>query len=754
MLGMGSQTARNTRRPMRGGAAMDSIFTGRSQRSDDRMRARESAYIRNMMRDQQKADRARDNRDERQETVSRLTNNRDNRKVIGLLEKIADKLEGLDRGGGGLGNIIAGGLLGRVLARAGFGGSKGMTRSANGRWRDASGRFTAGPERSKFGKAVDGFRNTRVGRGMSAMGNAVSSSSRFGRVAKAVASPVGAAVGKLARSPVGRIAGSAARLGGNILGKVAFPVAAGMALYSGVHGMRNADEILGRKTNLKDKTAVGISEVVNSALLGVPGWVSKHVFGMSFSKLMVDGLDDVGKKIQGVVSGAFTKAKDLIGSTIGSVGAYFSTAFESVSNYVKEIQTVGGELVDAVKRADAFGAAAALGKIGKLLFKGAVAAPAAVGKAVAGVAVAGGKALAKGAGAAGEYVGEKARQVGSAVTSTVARVAAWAGLGSTSAKYESGSRGVHAISSGKGDPGGASYGKYQLASKTGTLQRYLKDSGYGSQFAGMQPGSKEFNAKWKELANNDPKFGETQHEFIKKTHFDPAAAHAGKLGFNMQNKGVQDAVWSASVQHGGVKKLLSQAAKTPGWDKMTDEQKLQRLYQVRTEYATSAMARNGASQSQIEGVRSRYTREVNDVTALSKQGGSMTTGSQTAAATNLVNPNATPQPRRLASAESVVVKQGTAGTSARTPAGRPAAYATPQHPPLIEDLPEPASSKPEQPVIKLAAQSSGQPAGQAQQRPAGSSGQSSGRGGMPSVNDVADRPRIDLQPIVTTLNPR
>lgn len=750
MLGMGSQTARNIRRPTRGGAAMDSIFNGRSQRSDDRMRARESAYIRNMMRDQQKSDRARDNRDERQETVSRLTNNRDNRKVIGLLEKIANKLDGLDRGGGGIGNIIAGGLLGRMLARAGFGGSKGMTRSANGRWRDASGRFTAGPERSKFGKAVDGFRNTRVGRGMSAMGNAVGNS-RFGRVAKAVARPAGAAAGRLARSPVGRIAGNAARIGGNILGKVALPVAAGMALYSGVHGMRNADEILGRKTNLKDKTAVGVSEVVNSALLGIPGWVSKHVFGMSFSKLMVDGLDDVGKKIQGVVSGAFTKAKDLIGSTIGSVGAYFSTAFESVSNYVKEIQTVGGELVDAVKRADAFGAAAALGKIGKLLFKGAVAAPVAVGKAAADVAVTGGKVLAKGAAVAGEYVGEKARQVGSAVTGAVGKVAAWAGLGSTSAKYESGSRGVHAISSGKGDPGGASYGKYQLASKTGTLQKYLKDSGYGSQFAGMQPGSKEFNAKWKELANSDPKFGETQHEFIKKTHFDPAAAHAGKIGFNMQNKGVQDAVWSASVQHGGVKKLLSQAAKTPGWDKMTDEQKLQRFYQVRTEYATSAMARNGASQSQIEGVRSRYTREVNDVTALSKQGGAMAAGSQTAAATNLVDPNATPQPRRVASAEGVIVRQG---TPTRPPAGRPAAYATPQHPPLIEDLPEPVSSKPVVPVIKPAAQSSGQPAGQPQQRTSSSGGQSSGRGGMPSVNDVADRPRIDLQPIVTTLNPR
>jgi hypothetical protein len=49
-------------------------------------------------------------------------------------------------------------------------------------------------------------------------------------------------------------------------------------------------------------------------------------------------------------------------------------------------------------------------------------------------------------------------------------------LGAVSAKYESGGRGVETVSSGKGDPGGVSYGSHQLASKTGTMRAFLKSS--------------------------------------------------------------------------------------------------------------------------------------------------------------------------------------------------------------------------------------------------------------------------------------
>ena len=68
-------------------------------------------------------------------------------------------------------------------------------------------------------------------------------------------------------------------------------------------------------------------------------------------------------------------------------------------------------------------------------------------------------------------------------------------LGDVSAKYESGNGGAKTISSGTGDPGGVSYGSYQLASKTGTLEAFLKASGYNKDFAGLTPGTSLFNEK-------------------------------------------------------------------------------------------------------------------------------------------------------------------------------------------------------------------------------------------------------------------
>jgi len=127
----------------------------------------------------------------------------------------------------------------------------------------------------------------------------------------------------------------------------------------------------------------------------------------------------------------------------------------------------------------------------------------------------------------------------------------WA-LGQTSKMFESGKGGAGTVSTGKGDFGGASYGTYQLSSKQGTLQQFLKSGQYGDQFAGLQPGTPEFNAKWKDVAKSDPAFGDAQHDFIKQTHYDPALAGLKKGGIDLSGRGaaVQDALWSSSVQFG------------------------------------------------------------------------------------------------------------------------------------------------------------------------------------------------------------
>src|SRR5579859_685090 len=97
-------------------------------------------------------------------------------------------------------------------------------------------------------------------------------------------------------------------------------------------------------------------------------------------------------------------------------------------------------------------------------------------------------------------------------------------LGMTSAAHETGGRGPATISMGKNDYGGVSYGTYQFSSEVGTLKEYLGQSRYKGSFAGLTPVTPAFDAKWRELATNEPGFGKDQHDFIQRTHYHPQAS--------------------------------------------------------------------------------------------------------------------------------------------------------------------------------------------------------------------------------------
>jgi hypothetical protein len=149
-------------------------------------------------------------------------------------------------------------------------------------------------------------------------------------------------------------------------------------------------------------------------------------------------------------------------------------------------------------------------------------------------------------------------------------------VGQTSKIFESGRGGAGTVSTGKGDHGGASYGTYQMSSKRGVAQDFIKASKYKDQFAGLKAGSPEFNAKWKEIAKVDPEFEGDQHAFIKKKHFDPAMASLKKDGIDLSKKGssVQDSVWSTSVQFGagGANSMFKKALKGKNAAELSDEQ--------------------------------------------------------------------------------------------------------------------------------------------------------------------------------------
>jgi hypothetical protein len=152
------------------------------------------------------------------------------------------------------------------------------------------------------------------------------------------------------------------------------------------------------------------------------------------------------------------------------------------------------------------------------------------------------------------------RGMASAAAETVKSYADRA-MGWVSKKFESGKGGAGTVSTGKGDFGGKSYGTHQLASNTGTLQKFLASSPYGAQFAGMTPGSPEFDAKWKQLAATDKGFAGAQHDFIKRSHFDPQMARLKKGGIDLSGRGeaVQEAIFSTSTQFGAQTGLVQRA---------------------------------------------------------------------------------------------------------------------------------------------------------------------------------------------------
>ncbi len=136
-------------------------------------------------------------------------------------------------------------------------------------------------------------------------------------------------------------------------------------------------------------------------------------------------------------------------------------------------------------------------------------------------------------------------------------------LGRLSEKYESGGRGPETVSTGVGDPGGVSYGTYQLASALGNADRFV-DQYYPSKFKGLKGGTPEFTEAWKKLVAKDPEeFHRNEHEFIKRTHYDPQAKLLeAELGIDLDHRSaaLRDVVWSCAVHHGPNSKLIVTAS--------------------------------------------------------------------------------------------------------------------------------------------------------------------------------------------------
>lgn len=180
-------------------------------------------------------------------------------------------------------------------------------------------------------------------------------------------------------------------------------------------------------------------------------------------------------------------------------------------------------------------------------------------------------------------------------------------LGRVAAQFESGGK-AGMVSSGHGDFGGKSYGAFQLSSKTGDVEKFLKSSGYDEQFSGLSVGSPEFDAKWKELGK-DPAFLQAQSGHAKKTHYDPQVAMLKKSGIDLSERSdsVQEAIMSTANQYGAATNVITKALAGKDITSMSDKELINSIQDYKAASVESRF--KSSSESVRSGVSKRIEQE-------------------------------------------------------------------------------------------------------------------------------------------------
>lgn len=191
--------------------------------------------------------------------------------------------------------------------------------------------------------------------------------------------------------------------------------------------------------------------------------------------------------------------------------------------------------------------------------------------------------------------------------------------GKLSAKFESGSEGIAAI--GYDGVGGTSYGKYQIASKVGSMKNFLtfldnEAPDLSSRLRSAGPantGSRRgaMPDEWRAIAAEQPeRFERLQESFIRQSHYEPAlAAIDARTGLDAAtlSPAMREVIWSAAVQHGptGAARIFAKADEMSGSPKNSayERNMITNVYKLRA-------GQFGSSTSQVrDSVRSRFLEE-------------------------------------------------------------------------------------------------------------------------------------------------
>lgn len=172
-----------------------------------------------------------------------------------------------------------------------------------------------------------------------------------------------------------------------------------------------------------------------------------------------------------------------------------------------------------------------------------------------------------------EKVVSQPKQESPAITKAKQGIRKLTGLGETTIMSESGKGGAGTIAPDTG--GTTSYGILQL-NTGGELPKFLKASPYGEKFKGLQPGSPEFNERWKQVAVEDPEgFAKAQLNYAIEKQYKPFVAELEKDIPGISEKGLasQEALLATVNQYGTIApSVVKKAFEGKDVKNMTDEQ--------------------------------------------------------------------------------------------------------------------------------------------------------------------------------------
>ena len=193
------------------------------------------------------------------------------------------------------------------------------------------------------------------------------------------------------------------------------------------------------------------------------------------------------------------------------------------------------------------------------------------------------------------------------------------GMGSLSAQFESGGDGIAAI--GFDRTGGTSYGKYQIASRVGSMKSFLNfldgeapDIAQRLRNAGpADTGSRKGRMPdaWRAIAAEQPeRFEALQEAFIRESHYRPALESiVQRTGLEAESisPAMREVIWSTAVQHGpaGAARIFDRADDMSGkpGDAAYERKLISNVYKIRA-------GQFGSSTAQVQqAVRNRFRQE-------------------------------------------------------------------------------------------------------------------------------------------------